>query len=408
MTPNELSGSGVHLDRVVAVRATLPDGREQIGSGYLTTAESVLTAAHCTFNTETGEAAIRLRVSRANDGLSAEVNVGSVVADPALDVAVLPLANVPWSSGLDMPIFARVDRSKSGVLKDCEGIGFPLFQRDRHGHRDTSEFHGVIYQTDEAQSGRLLMRELVIKPGPFTIADSPVTSIDRGPSPWGGLSGAITFCQGKAVGVVVEHHPRQGDNALRMIGFDRIAEESSKIRQILGLPTTALELPLATAALLVPLAELVEITGADDLLSVADLNPYRLGATPTDYGDSTNYGVHDPYVERISHDVDRRLRDVLEPGRMALLVGPSKAGKTRTAFEGILARWPKARLLAPIVSELATLVRHPRVAITSDALVVWLDDLQRFLNIADGLTPALLDRLLRSAWPDRRRGHPAD
>ena len=39
---------GISLDRVVAVVATLADGREQIGSGYLVGGRIVLTAEHCT------------------------------------------------------------------------------------------------------------------------------------------------------------------------------------------------------------------------------------------------------------------------------------------------------------------------------------------------------------------------
>jgi hypothetical protein len=89
---------------------------------------------------------------------------------------------------------------------------------------------------------------------------------------------------------------------------------------------------MVTAARLIPLADLVEICDGDNLPLVADLDPYRLGTTPTDYGDSASYGERDPYVPRTSKDVDLRLRAALQPGRIALLVGPSNVGKTRTAF----------------------------------------------------------------------------
>ena len=175
---------------------------------------------------------------RASDGAVAEV-VGAV-SDRGLDVAVLQLADdAPWDADLPPTPFARVDQNQSGVLEDCTGIGFPLFQRDpARRTRHTSEFHGTIYQTDERESGRLLMREPLIHPGPVTDPEGEALSErgEEGPSPWGGLSGALMFYRGSAIGVVVEHHPRQGPSALRAIGFERIAAARTDIRQCLGLP----------------------------------------------------------------------------------------------------------------------------------------------------------------------------
>ena len=100
-----------------------------------------------------------------------------VVSDHGLDVAVLRLADAPWDPGLPPPVFARVDQSHSGVLDDCTGIGFPLFQRDPERRtRHTSEFHGRIYQTDEREAGRMLMREPLIHPGPVTGPDDETLS----------------------------------------------------------------------------------------------------------------------------------------------------------------------------------------------------------------------------------------
>ena len=244
-------GSAVRVDRVVAVVATLRDGREQIGSGYLTAGRLVLTAEHCTRNKVTGESATQLRVVRATDGAVAEVN--GVVSDQHLDVAVLRVADdAPWDASLPSLAFARVDQSQAGVLYDCTGIGFPLFQRDTGRRtRHTSEFHGKVYQTDERESGRLLMREPLIHPGP--VIDSSADS------PWGGLSGALVFYCGNAIGVVTEHHPRQGDSALRMMAFDTLARKAATdpapgargVAEALGLPNED-QLPWAGT---IPIAE---------------------------------------------------------------------------------------------------------------------------------------------------------
>jgi formylglycine-generating enzyme required for sulfatase activity len=246
---------------VVAVVATLPSGLEQTGSGYLVDARTVLTAEHCTRDAAAGDLPTRLRVIRAPDGRTAEVAAGEVTRDARLDVAVLNFDPPLWDEDLAPVSFCRVDREHAGILQDCTAIGFPLLQRDPGGHRGHAEFHGVIYQTDEAESGRLLMREQNVRPGPIPIAGGSEGSGEYRPSPWGGLSGAVAFLQDAAVGVVVEHHPRQGDNAIQLIGFERIAEQSPKIRDLLRLPQPA-QLRLAGS---------VEAVGAEDLASEIDL-----------------------------------------------------------------------------------------------------------------------------------------
>lgn len=405
-----VTAAGVPRERVVAVEATLADGSKQRGTGFLVGGRLVLTAEHCTRDKETREPAVALRVVRA--GAAGAVLVVGVAACPGLDVAVLTLGDdAPWDASLPAVAFARVDRRYSGMLENCEGIGYPLFQRNpAKGSRNTSEVHGTIYQTDEAETGRLLMREPLIRPGALSGHD---TTGDREAdaavaSPWGGLSGALLFHAGLAIGVVVEHHPRQGESALRAIGFEKIAKTAAadpaarQLAEVLGLPAWD-ELPWAAGDPVQPLAGLVDLldsTDANDLPLVRNLNPYLLGATPTDYGSKDSSGAQDPYVPRTHQNVDARLEAALVAGQMVLLVGPSKAGKTRTAFEAIRTRWPHAHLLAPDTPALAALANHPRLRTGSDTIVVWLDDLQRYLSgIFDPLTPALLTALLSRPGP---------
>jgi TPR repeat protein len=387
---------------VVAVEATLAGGRVQTGTGFLVGGRLVLTAAHCTQNKRTKKPAVALQVVRAGAAGSAPV-VDKVVCSE-LDVAVLVLADsAPWEPTLPAVVFAKVDRSHLGMLENCEGIGYPLFQRDpKKGSRYTSEVHGTIYLTDEAETGRLLMREPLIHPGvlPKQAAGGFGVSDDGPLSPWGGLSGALLFHAGQAIGVVVEHHPRQGDSALRAIGFEKIAKtadtdpDARRIADALRLPGPT-KLPSIGGDPVEPLTGQVERLHDGDLPLVRELNPYLAGATESKYATRASSGTRDPYVARTFHDVDARVRASLKPGQMVLLAGPSKAGKTRTAFEAVRTTWPQARLLIPAPKSLAILAKHPRLQSSSDAVVVWLNDLQRYLTgISDPLTPALLTALL--------------
>lgn len=148
-----------------------------------------------------------------------------------------------------------------------------------------------------------------------------------------------------------------------------------------------------------PLPGLVDLLDGGALPRVGELDPYRLGATSSDYGDRDSYGQHDPYVPRTRDEVDARLRAGLAPGRLVAVVGPSKVGKTRTAFEAVRARWAQAHLLVPATGALTRLAGHPRLQASTDPLVVWLDDLDRFLTTAEPLTVATLTRLTAHPGP---------
>lgn len=237
--------TGVALDRVVAVQATWPDGHSTFGSGFLVHGRLVLTAAHCIRDKVTGRLAASLQVVRPSDG--AEADGGGVIACTQWDVAVIALgSDAPWQEQLARLVFARVDRRYSGKLENCEGIGFPLFQRDPQKRtRETSEVHGTIYPTDGSGTGRLLMRDPLIHPGPMakrTMPNETGAAAEQSgpPSAWSGLSGALIFHGGMALGVVVDHNPGQGVSALQAVTFDAIAADpdpaARQVADALGLP----------------------------------------------------------------------------------------------------------------------------------------------------------------------------
>ena len=220
---------GLTRDRVLAVVAELSDGTQQVSSGYLVDAGLVLTAEHATRNKDASSIAhlSSLVVVQVATGAEARIT-RPPLADRGLDVALLSVsASGGWPQQVSPLEVWGVDRSRPGVLGDCSVIGLPRFAYDlTAGLYGTAELHGDINQTDGAETGHLLMRD----PRLHGTRDP-----ETGQSGWNGLSGALVFYRGRALGMVVEHHPHQGDNSLRLIGFDRMTANTA-IRESLKLP----------------------------------------------------------------------------------------------------------------------------------------------------------------------------
>jgi hypothetical protein len=406
----------VTLERVVAVIATVAGGLEQVGSGYLVDGRLVLTAAHCTWDKKTRRPALRLRVIRALDG--ADSDVSEVIVDPELDVAVLRLASASWPADLPAPVFARVDRVNAGVLRDCLAIGYPLYQRNPGDRiRGTSELHGLIYQTDEAQARMLLMREPQVHPGPVIAPDDGrrMNPSAGAPSPWEGLSGALVFHQGRAIGVVVEHHPRQGDNALRAVPFDRLAmrashdESARRVAKALALASVD-SLPWAAS-------RPVKFNAS----RISDADPRLLGVhaaiddTPQADDGLPPYVLRDDVVDAKLRNKLRQVRSENTPhGVFVLLIGGSSVGKTRSLYEALVEVLPDWWLVHPADPDA---IRN--LAVTPvPRTVLWLDELQRYLGPygEERLTAAIRTLiqagtvLVGTLWPeelDKRQRRPA-
>lgn len=241
---------GIPSDRVVAVVATLANGRRQVGSGYLVTDHLVLTAWHCTVDEKTSQPATSLQVSSRRGGPGAAAALSAEAAE--LDVAVLAVKEPTWlvPVGSEPPRFGRVDRSRSRELLDCQAVGFPLWQLDPEDQgRNAAELHGTIRVTEDSEAGLLVMRDTdlsdVAIPGTVAAEDQV------GRSPWGGLSGALVFYQGLALGVIIQQRPWQGASAMMILPVERFAApptggntDVAAVAAALGLPSAA-KLPLA-------------------------------------------------------------------------------------------------------------------------------------------------------------------
>ena len=131
---------------------------------------------------------------------------------------------------------------------------------------------------------------------------------------------------------------------------------------------------------------------------VCEANPRILGVHPAIQTPGAPAGLP-AYVPRDT-DLDEAgvrawLRRAAERGGFVLLVGGSSAGKTRCAYECIrdlLADW---WLLHPANADEVRAFAAAPVPRT----VVWLDEIQHYLNGENGLTAATIRALLRASFP---------
>ena len=113
----------------------------------------------------------------------------------------------------------------------------------------------------------------------------------------------------------------------------------------------------------------------------------------------SKYAVGDnlpPYVPR---HVDGKLEQAVTSGGFILVVGASKSGKSRSAFEVLRRTRPDARLIVPAEGRptpgrLANL----KDVVDWDGSVLWLDDLDRYLG-PNGLDLKVLDKFFRCDPP---------
>ncbi len=148
---------------------------------------------------------------------------------------------------------------------------------------------------------------------------------------------------------------------------------------------------------------------------VSEADPRRLGV----HAAITVPGVPDEalpeYVPRdvdaAEHGVRAKVAAAAERGGFVLLVGGSSVGKTRCAFEAVKALLPDWWLVHPAgPAEVAVLAETP------PRTVVWLDELQRYLDGEHGLTGGVMRTLLNAPhsvviigtlWPDRYTAYTA-
>jgi len=123
-------------------------------------------------------------------------------------------------------------------------------------------------------------------------------------------------------------------------------------------------------------AALSQLLARWPLPAAREVDPYDLGVDPP-----RDPAEDVPYIAR---DADAELRDGLRTAPFVLVTGPRLAGKTRTAYEALVAELPDARVIAPrsaaAFARLLALEEPPELR---DVSVLWLDGLGDFLREGD-------------------------
>jgi tetratricopeptide (TPR) repeat protein len=140
--------------------------------------------------------------------------------------------------------------------------------------------------------------------------------------------------------------------------------------------------------------DLVAIHGApaDTLPRVQDINPYGV------FGVSRSIRAAQDSAEPYAHrEVDAAIDEELRRSSFIIIVGDSKSGKSRTGYEAMLRNYPGSQILVPSARprglrdlfELAP----PAWTVTQDPVLLWLDDIERYLSGSNGLDATFLEQI---------------
>jgi len=149
---------------------------------------------------------------------------------------------------------------------------------------------------------------------------------------------------------------------------------------------------------------------------VSDADPRLLGVhraiTVTGVPDSSPPTYVPRDIDTAEFGLHARVRAAAARSGFVLLVGGSSVGKTRSAVEAVKKALPDWSLIHPAgPEEIIALARQPPAR-----TVIWLDELQRYLDGANGLVGATIRALLNAPgplvvigtlWPDRYSSYTA-
>ncbi|APE24620.1 MULTISPECIES: S1 family peptidase [Streptomyces] len=356
-------------------RIAVVQGARQ-GSGFLLDSRLVLTSAHL-FEGEDETARVAVpggagprdcRLLWRRHDASCDAALLEADEDLVREGTTCRTADVRWGriSGL-------------AAWENCEAVGYPRISLRDGARPDTEQIVGTLKPGSSVLRGRYVLDSSHTPP--------PAAS---GASPWQGMSGAALFAGEYLIGVVSGDPAQWGHARVEAVpvsvvvadpGFRRAMEAAAGFRpEVVEIGRPVPQVVRETFA-----------TREDDWIPVADADPVSFGVHRVP--DASGHPDVVPYVSRrVDAQVDDRLAALAETGGMLLLTGDSAAGKSRALFEGMVRNLGGRSVCKPDPdADLSFL--HSSTG-SDHETVVWLDDLHTYLR-SDGLTPSLLDRLVR-------------
>jgi HEAT repeat protein len=226
-----MSTDPVLVDQVVEVLHHDND-RWQVGSGFVVRDGIVLTAAHVAGE---GTLLVRFRGDDERPARLCRLPSGRLALDETADLALIEFDGAHRGTAVAFAVLRDDPTLVMPNLRDCVAFGFPAFAEKVRPWRD-KPVREVVRVDGYVPMGEGAIEGLATLRVPDAPRDAPILEGLLAESSWQGISGAVVFAGGHAIGVISEHHRPAGVNGLTVIPLSRLddVEDSTSWWELLG------------------------------------------------------------------------------------------------------------------------------------------------------------------------------